>query len=62
VRLRILSLLLLLPKSAPFGWEVVQLVGLQTLEVRYEREWVPCKPGASGGCVEPHSPSTRRAD
>ena len=33
VRLRILSLLLLLPSKSPFGWEVVQLVGLQTLDL-----------------------------
>ena len=31
MRSRILSLLLHLPSSSPLGWEVVQLVGLQTL-------------------------------
>ena len=33
MRLRILSLLLLLPSKSHFGWEVVQLVGLQTLDL-----------------------------
>ena len=33
MRSRILSLLLHHPNSAPIGWEVVQLVGLQTLDL-----------------------------